>query len=173
MTTEPGTRANLIDPAHFREVLGHFCSGITVLAAHVGGRPVGMTCQSFFSVSIAPPLIAVCVGRDSTTYPLIRSAGGFVVNVLDSSQHAISSAFARSGTDKWAGVAWSPGETAGHPVIDGVHAAMECHAENELAAGDHFLVIARVQRLWAQPEGDPLLFYRGSYHQLHRPTRFA
>lgn len=169
MITESGPQAASVDPAHFRDVLGHFCSGITVLTAHVGGRPVGVTCQSFFSVSIDPPLVAVCVGRTSKTYPLIRSAKGFMVNVLDSSQDAISSAFARSGTDKWAGVAWSRGGAAGHPVIDGVHAAVDCRIESEFGAGDHFLVIARVQRLWARSDGDPLLFYRGLYHRLHQP----
>lgn len=150
----------------YRDVLGHFCSGITVLTALVEDRPVGMTCQSFFSVSVEPPLVAFCVGRGSTTYPVLRRADGLVVNVLDGGQREISTAFARSGTDKWAGVRWSAGEIAGHPVLDGALAALECTIESETAAGDHLLVLARVRHLRARESGRPLLYYRGGYHDL-------
>ncbi|OLT12775.1 hypothetical protein BJF78_23835 [Pseudonocardia sp. CNS-139] len=160
-TAHPGSW----DEQHFRTVLGHFCSGITVLAACVDGRPVGMTCQSFFSVSVKPPMVAFCVGRSSTTFPVIRSAGGLVVNVLDSAQKELSAAFARSGSDKWAGVRWLPG-TTGHPVLAGALAAVECAMESEIDAGDHVLVLARVHRLWARPDGEPLLYFRGRYHTI-------
>ena len=153
MTTDLGPAE--LDERHFRTVLGHFCSGITVLTALVDGAPVGMTCQSFFSVSINPPLVTFCVGRGSTTYPVLRTADGLVVNVLHDTQQHLSNAFARSGTDKWAGVAWTPGDTTGHPVLDGALATLECTVESETDAGDHILVVARVHQLRARPDGNP------------------
>lgn len=160
-----------IDPALFRNVLGHFCSGITVLTAQVDGVPVGMTCQSFFSVSVNPPMVAFCVGRGSSSFPVLRQADGLVVNVLDAEQRHLSAGFARSGTDKWRGVEWTAGDTAGHPVLDGALAALECSITTEVDAGDHILVLVRVHRLWARQEGSPLLYFRGQYHTAapHKP----
>lgn len=155
------------DDEHFRSVLGHFCSGLTIVAAQYQGHPVGMTCQSFFSVSINPPLVAVSVAKTSTTYPLIRSVGSMTINVLARDQLDVSNAFAKSGTDKWAGVSWQPGQVLHHPVIDGVVASLECDLESETEAGDHLVIIARVRHLRADSDRQPLLFYRGKYHRLH------
>lgn len=160
-----------IDAAKFRTVLSHFCSGITVVAATNEGRPVGLTCQSFFSVSLAPTLVAFAVACTSTSFPSIRAVGSLVVNILSSGQEHISDAFARTGTDKWRGIAWSPSVVLGHPVIDGGVAYLECDIDTEIEAGDHWLVVARVRNLDVHPERagsghSPLLFYRGRYSQL-------
>lgn len=160
-----------IDASLFRSVLGHFCSGITVLTANVDGTPTGMTCQSFFSVSVNPPMVAFCVGRGSKTFPVLRQADGLVINVLDAEQRHLSAAFARSGTDKWRGVDWEPGQVGGHPVLDGGLAALECSIEAEVDAGDHILVLVQVHHLSARSEGTPLLYFRGQYHTAspHKP----
>lgn len=160
-----------IDASLFRKVLGHFCSGITVLTANIDGKPVGMTCQSFFSVSVDPPMVAFCVGRGSRTFPVLRQADGLVINVLDATQRHLSAGFARSGTDKWRGVEWTPGDVAGHPVLDGALAALECSIAKEVDAGDHVLVLVQVHRLSARQEGTPLLYFRGEYHTAspHKP----
>jgi 3-hydroxy-9,10-secoandrosta-1,3,5(10)-triene-9,17-dione monooxygenase reductase component len=155
------------DDADFRGVLGHFCSGVTIVAAQHDGRPVGFTCQSFFSVSIDPPLVAISVAKTSTTYPLIRSVGTMVINVLASDQQSISLAFSRSGTDKWAGVSWLPGRVSRDPIIDGAVASLECSVDSESDAGDHIVVLARVHHLCADSDRRPLLFYQGAYHRLH------
>jgi 3-hydroxy-9,10-secoandrosta-1,3,5(10)-triene-9,17-dione monooxygenase reductase component len=164
-----------IDARHFRDVLGHFCSGITIIAALDGSTPVGLTCQSFFSLSLSPALIACSVSKTSTSYPVIRSIGELSVNVLADEQYAISNAFAKSGTDKWAGVLWHRGPALGQPIIDGALASLECQIDQEVDAGDHVLAIARVRHLEAHPDRTPLLFFRGAYHGLagrrgaHRP----
>ncbi|GHH30361.1 flavin reductase family protein [Streptomyces lanatus] len=155
-----------IDPAHFRKVLGHFCSGVTIISAFDGRKPIGFTCQSFLSLSLDPALIAFSASKTSTTYPRIREIGKFVVNVLASDQDEVSNAFAKSGTDKWAGVHWKPGQILGHPVIDDALATLECEIAEETECGDHFLVVARVRHLEAASELKPLLFFQGSYHRL-------
>ncbi len=149
----------------FRDALGHFASGVTVVAAVRDGVPFGLTCQSFYSVSLDPPLVSFSVGVASASYPHIRAAGAFCVNVLSHTQQAVSNRFARSGGDKWRGVAWRP-TTAGNPVIEGVHTWIDCTLEAEYRAGDHYIVIGRVRELSPPPgQADrPLLYYRGRYH---------
>jgi 3-hydroxy-9,10-secoandrosta-1,3,5(10)-triene-9,17-dione monooxygenase reductase component len=160
-----------IDAAEFRSVIGHFCSGVTVMAALNDGTPVGLTCQSFFSLSLDPALVAFSVSRTSSSFPAIRDVGSLVINILGAGQEEVSNGFARSGTDKWAGVSWQPSVNLGHPVIQGVVAHLECEIAEVIDGGDHLLVIARVRHLEAhvtQPERqpNPLLFYRGRYSRL-------
>ncbi|GAB7007478.1 flavin reductase family protein [Nocardioides sp. AN3] len=163
-----------VDAGTFRSVLGHFCSGVTVVAALQGDEPVGLTCQSFFSLSLDPALVAFSVSRTSTTFPAIREVGSLVINILGADQEEMSNGFARSGFDKWAGVEWRPGKVAGHPVINGVVAHLECDIRDVIDAGDHTLVIAEVRHLEARSgmsdepaaHPDPLLFYRGRYSRL-------
>ncbi|OAA25778.1 conserved protein of DIM6/NTAB family [Frankia sp. EI5c] len=152
------------EAADFRAVLGHFCSGIVIVTAMDGSEPVGMTCQSFSSASLEPPLVMFLPARSSTSYPRIRAAGSFCVNVLDNAQEPISQQFARSGTDKWRGIAWRPGEN-GAPVLDGALAWMECSLHREYDAGDHVITLGLVERLGAAAAGEPLLYFRGAYGQ--------
>ena len=98
-----------LDPAALRAVLGHFASGVVVVTAAGPDGPLGFTCQSFSSLSLDPPLISFSPSRSSTTWPRIRSVGRFCVNVLADDHSGHSDRFARSGTDKYAGVRWRPG----------------------------------------------------------------
>lgn len=162
---------DVVDASLFRSVLSHFCSGVTVIAAMNDGLPVGLTCQSFFSLSLDPPMVAFSVSRTSTSFPAIRSAGSLVINILGSEQGYISDAFARTGTDKWAGIAWRRSAVLDLPVIEGSVAHLECDIETEVDGGDHVLVIARVRHLavHAAPHDSlhsPLVFYRGRYSRL-------
>lgn len=152
----------------FRDVLSHYCSGLTILAAVVDGCPVGLTCQSFFSVSLRPPLVAVCVGKASTSFPAIHGIGSLSINILSADQRNLSDSFAKSGADKWAGVTWRPGAIHGHPIIEGVVASLECDIVSETAAGDHVLVLAYVRHLHADVSRYPLLYFRGTYRKIHR-----
>ncbi|CUU60261.1 3-hydroxy-9,10-secoandrosta-1,3,5(10)-triene-9,17-dione monooxygenase reductase component [Parafrankia irregularis] len=152
------------ESADFRAVLGHFCSGIVIVTAMDGSEPVGMTCQSFSSASLTPPLVMFLPARTSTSYPRIRAAGHFCVNVLDNSQEAVSAQFSRSGTDKWNGISWTPAEN-GAPVLDGALAWMECTLHREYDAGDHVITLGLVERLGAAATGEPLLYFRGAYGQ--------
>jgi 3-hydroxy-9,10-secoandrosta-1,3,5(10)-triene-9,17-dione monooxygenase reductase component len=154
-----------IDPAHYRAVLGAFCSGVTVLTAVDGdGMPLGMTCQSFSALSLDPPLVLVAPARTSTTWPRIRAARGFCVNVLADGQRHVSDGMSRSGTDKFAGVGWTA-SAHGRPRIAGAAAWIECDVHDEHDGGDHTLVVGAVREL---VDGGrlPLLFHRGGYAAL-------
>ncbi|HZB20995.1 MAG TPA: flavin reductase family protein [Blastococcus sp.] len=157
----------IVDPRLMREVLGHFASGVTVVTADTEDGPIGFTCQSFSSLSLDPPLIAFAPARTSQTWPRLRDMGRFCVNVLAEGQDAVSQNFARSGADKFAGVAWTP-SPHGSPVLDDVVAWIDGELWAEYDGGDHTIVVARVLDLGAHPDRRPLLFHRGSYGLLHR-----
>lgn len=148
-----------------RTTLGHFCSGLTVVTAIDSGTPIGFTCQSFSSLSLDPPLVTFSPARTSTTWPRIRAIGTFGINVLSARQQSISSSFARSGADKFAGVRWTAGRF-GTPRLDGVVAWAECKIWAEYDGGDHTIVAAEVVDLESDPGTRPLLFFQGGYHEL-------
>lgn len=150
-----------MDEAQFRDVLGHFATGVTIVTAMEDGVPVGFSCQSFTSLSLQPPMVALAPAKTSTSWPRIARAGAFCVNVLSAGQEEVCRAFAVSGGDKFAGIEWRPGEN-GAPVIEGSLAVIECELGIVHDAGDHELVTGRVQRL-SVGEGSPLLFYRGRF----------
>lgn len=150
------------DAATFRTVLGHFCTGITVVTAVDLHEPVGLTCQSFASVSLDPPLVLFVAARGSYSWPRIRSAGSFCANVLGEDQEHLGRRFAMRGIDKYQGVGWRPGST-GAPLLEGCLAFVEAEIEAVHEAGDHDIVVGRVQDLGVVSERNPLLFYRGGY----------
>ena len=150
-----------LDQARFREVLGHFATGVTIVTALEEGVPVGFSCQSFAALSLDPPMVVLAPARTSTSWPRIRAAGSFCVNILGEHQEAVCRAFAISGGDKFSGVGWRPGIT-GAPVIDNSLAVVECELGDIFEGGDHEIVIGRVVALDVG-EGGPLLFYRGGF----------
>ena len=151
-----------VDPRVMRDVLGHFASGVTVVTADSPDGPVGFTCQSFSSLSLDPPLVAIAPARSSTTWPRLRDIGRFCINVLAEDQTWLSQAFARSGVDKFAGVPWIRSRH-GSPVLADVVAWIDCTLWAEYDGGDHTLVAARVLDLGADATRSPLVFHRGSY----------
>ena len=153
-----------LDEARYRETLGHFASGITIVTALQGETPTGVTCQAFSALSLDPPLIVLGAGNRSTSWPSIIEAGTFCVNVLASDQEALARIFATSGANKFEGVGWST-SVSGAPVLDGILAYVDCAVESILAAGDHQLVIGRVLDLGTNV-GHPLLFHRGGFAEL-------
>ena len=152
------------DTAGFRRVLGRFASGVTVVTAMEDGVPVGFTCQSFTSLSLEPPLVALAPAKQSTSWPRIRRAGVFCVNVLADTQQAVCQAFAASGGDKFSGLAWEPASN-GAPRLTGSLAHIDCALLLAHDAGDHELVFGKVQDL-AVGDGRPLLFYEGKFARL-------
>lgn len=157
-------KLSAVTPDRMRDVLGHFCSGITIITAYTPAGPVGFTCQSFSSLSLDPPLVCFSPARSSTTWPKIREAGSFAVNVLADDHHGISNGFARSGADKFAGVQWEHAPS-GAPILDGVVAWADCSLWAEYDGGDHTIVAAAVEELHAAPGKSPLLYFQGSYHR--------
>jgi 3-hydroxy-9,10-secoandrosta-1,3,5(10)-triene-9,17-dione monooxygenase reductase component len=156
----PGGRL-VSDTATFRRILSHFATGIVVVTAY-DHEPIGMTCQSFSSVSLDPPLVMFCPAHSSQTWPRIRAVEAFAVNILAADQEAICRKFAVSGTDKFDGVAWSPGVT-GAPILAGVIAHIECRLEAVMAGGDHDIVTGRPLYVGEGPGFKPLLFFRSQY----------
>ena len=150
-----------VEPDEFRRVLGHFATGVSVVTANRPEGPVGMTCNALTSVSLEPPLIAVCPAKSSETWPEIRAAGRFVVNLMNSDHQETVLAFARKGTDRFADVASRQGEYG--PVLGDAVAWIECELEAEHDAGDHTIALARVERLEGREDLEPLVFFRGRY----------
>ncbi|WP_262505800.1 flavin reductase family protein [Streptomyces sp. TRM68367] len=155
----------------FRDVLGAFATGVTVITAPPadgGPSPAGFACQSFSALSLDPPLVAFMVGRTSTTWPRIARAGLFCVNVLGAAQGELCRAFAVSGADKFAGVAYDAAPVSGAPRLAGSLAWIDCTIHAVHTGGDHLIVVGRVDALGTaadDPDG-PLLFHRGRFARL-------
>jgi 3-hydroxy-9,10-secoandrosta-1,3,5(10)-triene-9,17-dione monooxygenase reductase component len=150
-------------------VLSSFASGVTVVAALGPHGPLGLTCQSFASLSLDPLLILFSPARTSVTWPRIRAIGRFCVSILAERHERISVQMSRSGTDKFAGVRWH--ETPlGAPRLDGAAAWLDCTLEAEHHGGDHTVVIAAVHHMAADPGTRPLLFHRGQYAAVREPS---
>ena len=150
-----------LDQARFREVLGHFATGVTIVTASEDGEPVGFSCQSFAALSLDPPMVILAPAKSSTSWPRIAEAGAFAVNILAEHQEAICLNFAVSGGDKFDGVAWTPGIT-GAPLIKGSLATIECTLGAIYEGGDHELVTGHVVAMEVG-SGSPLLFYRSGF----------
>lgn len=150
-----------LDQARFREALGHFATGITIVTATDAGEPVGFSCQSFAALSLDPPMVILAPAKTSTSWPRIARAGSFCVNILGEHQEAVCRAFAVSGGDKFDGIDWSPGVT-GAPVITGSLAVVECTLGTIYEGGDHELVTGHVVTMEIG-EGSPLIFYRSGF----------
>ena len=165
---EPGTDdllaagAPTLDSAHFRSVLGHFATGIVIVTGMYEGKPAGLTCQSFVSLSLDPPLVAFCPAKRSVSWRRIARSGAFCANVLTEEQEELSRVFATSGADKFRGVGWRSSET-GSPILADVLAWVDCRIEATYDAGDHDIIVGRVVDLQAAARGRPLLAYRGGY----------
>ncbi|WP_426020030.1 flavin reductase family protein [Brevundimonas sp. DWR2-3-1b1] len=155
------------DPRTLRDALGCFATGVTVVTTlDEAGQPVGLTANSFSSVSLDPPLILFCLARSSTNVERFRQAEHFAINVLHIGQQPTSGVFARSQADRFQDVAWETWDT-GAPILSGALASFECGTEQIVEAGDHLVIIGRVTRARFEPRRDPLLYFRGKYRRLH------
>ena len=163
MNAERPAASSAVDGARFRQVLGHFPTGVTVVTASTDEGPVGLSVGSFTSVSLDPPLVAFCAGTSSTSYPRIEAAGQFCVNILAEDQEEIARVFADKGDDKFAGIGWRPSVVTGAPVINDVLAWIDCQIDAIHEAGDHWIVVGRVLDLEIGHEGGPLMFFRGGF----------
>jgi 3-hydroxy-9,10-secoandrosta-1,3,5(10)-triene-9,17-dione monooxygenase reductase component len=155
---------------HFRTVLGHFATGVAVVTALDGDEPIGMTIQSFCSLSLDPPLILICPGLSSTTWPRIAPTGQLCVNLLAEGQETIARQFARSGGDKYAGVVWQPSADTGSPMLEGALAWIDCRVESSHPGGDHLIVVCRVLDLAARTDLRPLVFFQSGFGRMEAPV---
>jgi flavin reductase (DIM6/NTAB) family NADH-FMN oxidoreductase RutF len=151
-----------IDQRHFRDVMGTFATGVTIITTVVDGSAHGITANSFTSVSLDPPLVLFCLGRSSTNFEAFMAAESFAVNILADDQDKLSTHFAMFEGDRFEGTPWGPWET-GAPVLDGVIAAADCVLEARHDAGDHIIVIGRALRAETLSRKSPLLYHQGKY----------
>src|SRR5882757_8662491 len=153
------------DSRTFRHVLGHFATGVAVISAAGADGPAAMLVSSFTSVSLEPPLVAFLPDKSSTSWPAIRAAGSFCVNILSAGQQDLCAQFARKGGNKFEGVQWTP-SPSGAPILDGVMAWIDCELTQTFESGDHYIAIGRVLQLEAAEIGAPLVFFQGGYQHL-------
>jgi 3-hydroxy-9,10-secoandrosta-1,3,5(10)-triene-9,17-dione monooxygenase reductase component len=150
------------DGERFRQVLGHFATGITIIAASAEGQPVGFSCQAFAALSLDPPLVLFCPALTSSTWPKIQQVGYFCANVLSAGQGDIATLFGRSDPERFRKVDWTP-DSVGSPIIEGVLTWISCKIIDVHTIGDHYVVIGQVLELGECGSERPLLFYRGRF----------
>lgn len=155
------------DPRTLRDALGCFATGVTVVTTRdPAGNPVGLTANSFTSVSLDPPLLLVCLASTAGSLPAFAAASHFAVNVLHTGQQPVSGRFASKVEDRFAATDWERWDS-GVPIISSSLASFECAREAMHAAGDHVIMVGRVNRVRFEPRRDPLLYFRGRYRRLH------
>jgi flavin reductase (DIM6/NTAB) family NADH-FMN oxidoreductase RutF len=166
--TDPEVTGPAVTGAEFRNAMGHFATGVTVVTSlGSDGQPVGTTANAVSSLSLDPPLVLVCFDLGSLTLQAIRGHGAFVVNILAATQRRLSANFAHRGlAAAWDGVRHRHGLT-GSPRLEDVLAVMECTVEHSLPGGDHEIVVGRVRHVEISASPDaPLVYFRGGYASL-------
>ena len=162
MTTRVG-----ISTGQFKAALGRWPSGVSVVTTRAGGQPAGMTVSAFFSVSLDPPLVAVCLDRRALTLGSIVQSGYFAVNVLSDAQSALSDRFATKDNEpvRFDGVALAEVEDARSPLLAGALVQLDCELQATHDAGDHVLCVGKVSQALTYP-GAPLIYHATGYHGL-------
>ncbi len=150
-----------VDPAEFRQLCGHFATGVVIITATgLTGDPAGMTANSFASVSLVPPLISINVDHAADMHAVLGRARQFAINILGSSQEALSRRFAGNTSGRFDGIGYRIED--GYVLLDGALATVTCEAHASFEAGDHNVYVGRVVGGSVAP-GRPLLYYRGGY----------
>lgn len=150
-----------IDPAEFRQLCGHFATGVVIITATTkAGDPAGMTANSFASVSLVPPLISINVDHAADMHPVLVDARQFAINILTSGQEALSRRFAGNTSGRFDGIGFRIED--GFVLLDGVLATVTCESHGSFEAGDHSIYVGRVIG-GNVASGRPLLYYRGGY----------
>jgi flavin reductase (DIM6/NTAB) family NADH-FMN oxidoreductase RutF len=154
------------DPRSFRQALGCFATGITVVTSvGLDGEYLGFTANSFNSVSLDPPLVLFSLDRGAYSLKAFEAAGVFAINILREDQEAVSIAFARALSSKWEGVRTEIWQT-GSPILVDALASFDCETTSMHDGGDHVIFVGRVLRLRAGVDGRPLIYFRGAYRQI-------
>jgi len=155
------------DPRTLRDAMGCFATGITVVTTKDNaGTPVGLTANSFTSVSLDPPLVLICLGKNIGSLQAFCESDSFAINVLHIGQQPISNLFASKGIDRFKEVDWETWERD-VPIIKNSLASIECIKRTEIDQGDHIILIGEVIRTQFEPRKDPLLYVGGKYRRLH------
>ena len=166
----PGEPPDDHSAAAFKQVLGRFPTGVTVVAAAVDGTVRGMTANAFTSVSLDPPMVLVCIDRDTGMHDFITDAGAFTVSLLARGQGDTATWFASphrpEGSAQFNDVAWYPSPVSEAPVVEGAMGYVDCRLAHAYEGGDHTIFVGDVVALEATGPPDPLVWYQGAYREL-------
>lgn len=155
-----------LDQRKFRDAVGSFATGVMVMTCTGGADGlIGVTMNSFSSVSLDPPLVSFCIADSLTEFETLLQTDHFALNFLREDQEHLSNQFAKTGPDKWKGVAYREGPNAA-PIIEPNHGVLLCSKHAQYECGDHHIVVARVDEVEFGGDEPPLLFYKGKYRQL-------
>jgi 3-hydroxy-9,10-secoandrosta-1,3,5(10)-triene-9,17-dione monooxygenase reductase component len=155
------------DPRSFRDALGRFATGVAFVTAALDGEPAGLIVNSLTSVSLEPPLVSFCPSRSSLTWSRMRRTGRFGVNVLGRQHEQFAIRATPAGADRFAGLDWQPGP-GGVPLLTDALASLDCEIVAEHPAGDHWIVVGRVDALHTSPNRDTLVFFAGAFGGLQQ-----
>jgi len=165
----PALAASAPDLRSFRDALGMFATGVAFVTAAPDGEPAGLIVNSLTSVSLEPPLVSFCPSRNSLTWSRMRRTGRFAVNVLARRHEGFARRATPAGSDRFAGLDWESGPH-GSPLVTDALATLECQIVAEHPAGDHSIVVGRVDHLSAAGIEDPLVFFAGEFGGLQLPN---
>ncbi|MFV0680705.1 flavin reductase family protein [Ottowia sp.] len=167
MPCHPATCPTDLSEQDFRAALGMFATGVTIVTARApDGALVGLTANSFNSVSIHPPLVLWSLSQRSASIPTFRAGSHYAINILSADQQSLAERFAAPVGNRWQGTAWRPG-VAGAPLIEGAVAHFECLNKSRYDEGDHVIFVGQVERAGHQPGAAPLLFHGGRFYTEH------
>ena len=156
--------ARSLTPDEFRNVISHFASGVTVITALSEGRPFGTTASAVASLSLEPPMLLICMNKQSETGRAVAASRRFAVNILGANQVELAQRFAQKGGDKFAGVPVTAGKW-GEPLFDEALATLECRVAEETTGGTHYVFLAEVEN-GAARGGTPLAYFKGEFGRL-------
>jgi 3-hydroxy-9,10-secoandrosta-1,3,5(10)-triene-9,17-dione monooxygenase reductase component len=164
----PAQPAPAPEPRSFRDALGKFATGVAFITAAPDGEPAGLIVNSLASVSLEPPLVSFSPARSSLTWSRMRRTGRFGVNVLGRQHQQFAIRATPAGSDRFAGLDWEFGRSGVPLVIDAL-ASLECEIVAEHPAGDHWIVVGRVDDLRTSSSEEPLVFYAGEFGAVQQP----
>ncbi len=155
-----------LDPRALRDAFGSFATGVTVITGHdSAGQRIGLTANSFTSLSLDPPLLLFCPAKTASALPGLQETRRFAINVLDLDQEAVANRFASRGVDRFAEAEWHDWD--GLPVLAGAKAAFACDLHADHDGGDHRIIVGRVRRMAVDRDREPLLYLHGRYRRVH------
>ncbi len=154
-------------PSEFRSALGMFATGVTIVTARTAqGELIGLTANSFNSVSLSPPLVLWSLARTAATLEAFSGGSHYAINILAADQQTLALRFATKGIDRWAGVRFVNG-VSGAPVLEGAAATFECFNRSRYHEGDHVIFVGEVERCACEASASPLLFHGGKFYAEH------
>ncbi|MFE2218228.1 flavin reductase family protein [Streptomyces canus] len=158
-----------LEPLTLRRAFGAFPSGVVAVCGLIDDQPVGIACSSFTSVSLDPALVSICIANTSTTWPVLRAADRLGISVLSDAQQGICGALSSRGVDRFATVPWGTTED-GAVLIEDASLWIECSIDQEVPAGDHVIVLARIHAVSVETHQPPMIFHGSAFRSLAVPA---